>query len=76
MASDEKKFKPEEWVPSVMAIGTWLFAMYQEAHGMHYVPDKWIVTIILAPYGARVYLLGKTKLGDVLKRLPGPKPGD
>lgn len=66
----EDRFNPSEWVPSIMAIGTWLFAMWQEAHGMHYVPDKWMLTIILAPYGAQIYLSARAKLGEALKRLP------
>lgn len=66
----ERKFNPNEWVPPVMAIGTWLFAMHQQYLGIHWIPDDWIVGIILSPYGVKVYSLIRTRMGDAIKLLP------
>jgi hypothetical protein len=68
--AEPTKFNPAEWVPPIMAIGTWSFAMYQSYHGVHYVPDEWMLGVILAPYGSTVYSLVRDKLGDAIKRLP------
>lgn len=65
-----REFNLNEHVPPVMAIGTWLFAMYQAAHGIHWVPDDWMIEIMLSPYGASVYSWAREKLGDAVKRIP------
>ena len=71
MPKEPIKFNPNEWVPAVMALGTWLFVMYQEMQGIHYMPDKWILTIILTPYGAKVYSMARDKITETIrKRLP------
>jgi len=67
---DERKLNPNDYVPPVMALGTWLFAMWQAAHGIHFVPDQWMLTIILLPYGSTIYSIARDRLTGVLKRLP------
>lgn len=74
MSEKRNTFNPNDWVPPILATGTWLYYLWQDAHGIHFVPDKWLITLILSPYGARVYQLGKIKLGDALKRLPKKEP--
>lgn len=72
---DKTRFNPNEWVPAIMAVGTWLWAIYQDAHGIHYIPDKWMLTIILSPWGAHVYSMARKRIKDmVLKRLPKKTP--
>lgn len=66
----EPKFNPNDWVPPIMALGTWLFAMYQYAHGIHFIPDEWVLGIILSPYGGSVYSVIRERIGDAIKRLP------
>jgi hypothetical protein len=65
----EKKFNPNEYTPVVLGIGTWLFAIYQSYHGIHYVPDEWILGVILAPFGASVYAQVRDKVAPLLGRL-------
>lgn len=64
------RFNPNEWVPAIMALGTWLFAMYCAYKGIHYVPDEWVIGIILAPYGNTLYCKLRDRLGDLVKRIP------
>jgi len=64
------KINPAEWVAALMAIGTWLFVMHQQYHGIHYVPDEWILGIILSPYGGRIYSLVREGIKGKLQQLP------
>lgn len=64
-----ERINPHEVVSIIMALGTWLFVMYQAHHGVHYVPDEWIIGIVLAPYGGRVYSLLRDRLPGVIGKL-------
>jgi hypothetical protein len=66
----DEKFNPHEWVPPIMAIGTWLFVIHEAYNGRHWAPDEWILGIILSPYGGRVYSMVRDRLGGAIKRLP------
>lgn len=66
----EKQFNLSEYVAPIMTLGTWLFAMYQFTQGVHYVPDEWMLGIILAPHTGKLYSLARDKVTGAFKRLP------
>lgn len=70
----EKSLRPKSnlvvTVPTVMAIGTWLWDMYCQAHGIPYRAPFWVTGIILGAYGGQVYYAARGKVVEALKRLP------
>lgn len=69
MGNEPAKLDPNAWTPFIVGIGTWLFAMYQSYHGIHYVPDEWIIAIVLWPFGNQVYSSVRGRVVDQIKRL-------
>lgn len=70
MAEDKKPISLSEWVSHLMALGTWLFGMWQSYHGVHYVPDEWVIGVMLAPYSTKAYLSIRDQVGELIKILP------
>lgn len=67
---EPQKLNLRDYVPAIMAIGTWAFQMYCAVKGISWTPDDWIVAVILSPYGARVYSSVRSGIPAILKRLP------
>ena len=67
---DPKKFNPNEWIVPIMTLGTWLFVIYQATQGIHWIPDEWILGIILAPVVPPLYLSVRDRVVEAIKAIP------
>lgn len=46
----------------IMATGSWIWDIYAQAHGIPYKAPEWVIGVILAPYGGRMYAAVRDKL--------------